>query len=95
MLGHHFCESILNPDLVIVGNLTFLKQLEAPYRLDEIAAPLILLLLGEVGFRPLQVIHVVDKHFKLDIDTDEELFAILRCSYELCKDKDGLISKLL
>lgn len=79
---------------MVVSHTALLEQLESLARLDKLAAPLVLFLLGQLELRTLEVSHAVDKYFTLDVDTEEELIAAGRLD-ELSEHEDSLVCELL
>lgn len=86
MLGHKLCEAVLDPDLMVVSDLTLIKKVEGANRLDKISLILCQLLFREVNLGPLQVSHRIDVHGALDIDTDQHLLTSLWRLHELSED---------
>ena len=95
VLGDQLREAVLYPDLVIVGHVTTVQQVEALDGLDKVAAELLPFLLSQLEFGLLQGADVVDVHSALHIYADQVLLPAARGFDKLCEHEDRLVSELL
>ena len=73
VLGYNLREGILDPGLVIVGDVTIIEQVERLDWLDKVHMILLLLFFCQLETRSMEVSYVIQVDFEMLVDAQEQL----------------------